>query len=715
MKKSINKTRVRLILTLLVIVCIFTYNRKVGSAATVSDLTTFYFDGTNMKDYNNQATFVFTCDTKDASLNTYNLYHVSKIRYEKGCTTLSEEVLGSFSSVQTIELSSTVSTYQPISISTPTTKENGSYQLSSPILTKLEKFIVDSDNPYFAAIDGILYDREVKTLVKYPSDQKYIVYEIPSTVETQASLSSFYFANNLKELKINAKAKLAFTNTCKRDDIGKGFQNLTDISVAPENPYYSVVDHVLYNKKKTELLLYPQLRHVTDVNFPEELTELNLDVLPQNMIKKLHITKSLKRFVTFYSYNSVTGVYEPSSKDYNCKTMYDPLRYFFALSKVTIDKGNPYYTIHNGVLYNKKKTKLYGIVDRSIKSLHIDKNVKKCQLKYTMAPIKQLTIGKATQITNIDQLAKNLTSLTKIVVDSKNPYYTLKKNSLYNKKKTKLIIHFGSQKETCFAIPEGVKTISASAFGYYNNIKTLKIPSTLRSIPFDQMNATFNLNHLNKYVVAKKNPYMKAVDGILYDKKVQKLYSYPNRKFTSVYQLPKTVTSMKNSKSLSKNHEFQHVKVLKLNNKIKREGISDYLYKVESYSAPKANPYLTSVKGVLYDKKVKILYKFPCGYKSSTYTMPATVVTTGSSWYSNSVKNLNLKTWIFSKNFVSFYKNQTVLNTKLINLRTIKMPIKNTNFSWDEQNSCLTQKKGNLKINFNTQIYYPKIKFEQIK
>ncbi|MCQ2070554.1 MAG: leucine-rich repeat domain-containing protein, partial [archaeon] len=65
----------------------------------------------------------------------------------------------------------------------------------------LTKFTVDSKNKYFAAKDGVLYSKDLTTLVAYPSSKADSKFTIPNTV-VKTSDYSFCWAKNLQEVTI---------------------------------------------------------------------------------------------------------------------------------------------------------------------------------------------------------------------------------------------------------------------------------------------------------------------------------------------------------------------------------------------------------------------------------------------------------------------------------------------------------------------------------
>lgn len=128
------------------------------------------------------------------------------------------------------------------------------------------------------------------------------------------------------------------------------FESLTEleqINVSPDNPYYSSVDGILYNKDKTVLLCIP-LNHKS---------------------KTINIPKTVKTAYSLFSNNTVTVNVPPSveklSSALNAVGEYrnsvynlEELSIDSKLKKINVDKNNKAYSSLNGVLYNKKQTKL---------------------------------------------------------------------------------------------------------------------------------------------------------------------------------------------------------------------------------------------------------------------------------------------------------------------------------------------------------------------
>jgi len=65
----------------------------------------------------------------------------------------------------------------------------------------LENITVDGRNPSYASIEGILFDKNIKTIIQYPIGKKAEIYSIPSSVTTIGNYA-FVYCKNLTSVTI---------------------------------------------------------------------------------------------------------------------------------------------------------------------------------------------------------------------------------------------------------------------------------------------------------------------------------------------------------------------------------------------------------------------------------------------------------------------------------------------------------------------------------
>jgi hypothetical protein len=108
---------------------------------------------------------------------------------------------------------------------------------------------VAEDNPHLSTLDGILYDKEMTTLLHLPQAKPgtYVVPEGVTTIENPGiagcgNLTSVYLPSSVTEIGYNTFSYCL---------------NLTSINVAQANSRYSSTAGVLFDKDRTSLLRFP--------------------------------------------------------------------------------------------------------------------------------------------------------------------------------------------------------------------------------------------------------------------------------------------------------------------------------------------------------------------------------------------------------------------------------------------------------------------------
>lgn len=108
----------------------------------------------------------------------------------------------------------------------------------------LKEFKVESGNKQYKAKDGVLYNAKMTELLIYPKGKTSKTYTLPKTVKAVH---------------------------------GRVSQNVTTIKVESGNKYFTAKDGVLYDKKITELVLYPLGKKQLVYTVPKTVKKLDLD------------------------------------------------------------------------------------------------------------------------------------------------------------------------------------------------------------------------------------------------------------------------------------------------------------------------------------------------------------------------------------------------------------------------------------------------------
>ena len=152
----------------------------------------------------------------------------------------------------------------------------------------VEAFKVADANQNYKTIDGILYDKNLTTLINYPALKNSKIFEIPDTIKT-IKQDAIETTNNLEKIIISKNVE-----TIEEKSIFWNY-GLSYIDVSTDNINYMSVDGVLYSKDGKHLIAYPAAsdRDVyTTLDTTEEVQSYAISSAKN--LKKLYITEGVK-------------------------------------------------------------------------------------------------------------------------------------------------------------------------------------------------------------------------------------------------------------------------------------------------------------------------------------------------------------------------------------------------------------------------------------
>jgi TolB-like protein len=155
-----------------------------------------------------------------------------------------------------------------------------------PRCFSLTNITVDSRNLAYTSIDGVLFDKTIRTIIRYPIGKNTMTYVIPSSV-TAISNGAFADCRNLTSVTIPSSVmdigEMVFmqsglssiTIPSSITLIGElafvGCSNLTDITVDNRNPAYASIDGVLFNKSLQTIIAYPERKNASTYTIPSSV------------------------------------------------------------------------------------------------------------------------------------------------------------------------------------------------------------------------------------------------------------------------------------------------------------------------------------------------------------------------------------------------------------------------------------------------------------
>ncbi len=308
----------------------------------------------------------------------------------------------------------------------------------------LKSLNVDPANTVYSSIDGVLFDKEKKTLLCYPIAKEGTSYVVPSTV-TKISQYAFYHCTNLSSIKVLSSV------TSIGERAFEGCKNLKTV------------------------ILSSGLKTIGKQAFwyCEQLEKINIP----------NTVKSIQSYAFAYCYklksiklpNSVTSIGESTFNA--CKG----LTSITIPGSVKILKFNTFMgcTSLTSVKLTKGLTTIQGNAFKgctNLTSITIPDSVTAIG-HYVFEGCKKLTsITIPKSVASIGRgLFRGCSQLRKIDVSAKNKKFASKDGVLFNKKITVLYVYPSAKKDTSYKVPSSVKTIATSAFYGCNNLKTLTV------------------------------------------------------------------------------------------------------------------------------------------------------------------------------------------------------------------------------------------------
>ncbi|MCL2797677.1 MAG: leucine-rich repeat domain-containing protein [Firmicutes bacterium] len=195
--------------------------------------------------------------------------------------------------------------------------------------TNLSSISVDENNKDYSSVDGILFNRDKTSLLRYPIGKQQLSYTIPDKVASIgefafndcASFTSISISKSVKSIGAYAFHGCAsLTNIFVPDSVSNiacsafdNCVNLSSINVDENNKDYSSVDGILFNKDKTSLLRYPIGKQQLSYIIPSSVTSIGEKAFEKcKKLTSITIPDSVKR-VEAQAFGGLTNMTIPKS------------------------------------------------------------------------------------------------------------------------------------------------------------------------------------------------------------------------------------------------------------------------------------------------------------------------------------------------------------------------------------------------------------------
>ena len=413
--------------------------------------------------------------------------------------------------IEVTEISSWFNIYSPTNVTKIVVPETISkLHVNAFMEWSIECIDVNDDNPYFCDIDGVLYDKDVKTLIKYPSAKPGAVFNMPDTVTILGDYGMY--SADVSQITLSEKLQV----------IGRSAlyscRSLNDITLP--DTLTEIGERAFGYCVELETITLPDsLKKICDSAFEscDNLAEITIPDSVETVgdfafgwcdtLRKIHIGSGVTSW----------GGYKGTDDYY-----YSDILYSTYPAEITVSPKNKILSAENNVLYNKEKTILFkysakktdtvfaipdGVqelwgrafeyaenltkvtIPESVEKIggqcfRFCKNIKEIRIPDSVTEVENsafrdcssletIYIGKNVALFNSEMLS-GCTSLKNIKVSEGNPNYSSVNGVLFNKDKTKLIQYPSGVSMKGYVIPSTVKEVSSVAFddceGFYDEV-----------------------------------------------------------------------------------------------------------------------------------------------------------------------------------------------------------------------------------------------------
>lgn len=582
-------------------------------------------------------------------------------------------------------------------------------------LPNLNEILVDDSNPCFTSVNGVLYDKNMTTLYKYPSAKPDTEYTIPSSVilvmeyafrganqleriHPSENLSiikegAFSYMQGLREITFPSTL-LSFGNGILAGDIGLEEITIPFIGQSVDTPggldqlfsvdysldeVYSLREIHLTASKRVCLDGFTYFPNVTTITLNEGVDQITSIRNFESLLSiELPLTVVSIDGYAFSGDSSITSFVIPDSVMTIGPGIFTGIPELAYLSLPFIGSCRDTQISSQdtlGFLFDY-------VIPFSLVEIHITNQPTLSSLNFSDATsIQTIYIGEYTTSIWIPSFSE-LTHLESIVVSENNPNYTSVDGVLYDKSQEILIAYPSNKATEEYTLPSTVLEISAYAFfeavklkhiylndsliqigdfAFYNaiSLEEIAIKAAVARIGVEAFQGTDSLQEID---VEPGNLNFSSIDGVLFNLAMNNLIKYPSAKINTEYVIPNSVYSIRthafyNTTNLLSISLQDHVRITSSEWLV---GASNLL---NIYVTP-GNNYHASVDGVLFSKDLTEIWKFPEGRMEVSYTIPDGV----ESIYFDCFANLPILETLVIPSSVSYIDSEAFVNSTALSV-----------------------------------------------
>jgi len=165
-------------------------------------------------------------------------------------------------------------------------------------------YVVDDDNPNFASIDGILYNKDISAVISVPFEKEMAGFRFPGTVRKflNNAFGYYSFETFLLQKGIEDPGNLS---------VKKNFE------VEEGNLFLKTIDGILYSADGKTLFSAPRRAKLANLLLPEGLERINKDAFNGVKVNKIVLPHGLKTIESqAFIDSTLTQIYIPDSVEF---------------------------------------------------------------------------------------------------------------------------------------------------------------------------------------------------------------------------------------------------------------------------------------------------------------------------------------------------------------------------------------------------------------
>lgn len=447
---------------------------------------------------------VLTADDT-AHIANKTLAEYTEVYIPEGITALSEDCLSSFDHISVIHLPSTLETV---------TSRSFGY-------LPIEEVVVHPDNQLLCSVNGVLYSKDLSTIIYYPKNRSAEGFTTPDSVIT---IKTGAFAG----VKIRY-----FTATQNVTTLEKGcFTNASveNVDLSACHRLYTIPSlcFTLCRNLKTVLLphnlkaikkLAFDVSTITELELPDSIEKLGRNALSRNSLQKIKLPKNLEILGdrVFAGCKDLVSLDLSMTKSIHKKAISECSN----LREFLCDEENEVFSTIDGILYDKRSNTLLEcpkanefdngklVIPDGVKAIDLAfdncSNLTEVYIPDTVETIKRGAFFKCSNIKRI-HIGKNCSSIDlfdycnkveSVEIDKDNPYFISLDGVVFSKDMKRLIYFPRNKSIASYTVPVGVEDIDEEAFKECNNIREIILPHTVKIISCSAFEACKSLECIN--------------------------------------------------------------------------------------------------------------------------------------------------------------------------------------------------------------------------